>query len=117
MPPGPLPAGNRFQPHLLMTFRKRVAVFSTAGALLFMAEASHARELVGSGATVYSLRLDMVSAIQIAEHQVIRSAAFLHLRPGSFGVKRENIAGHTVFGHRRTWESAIRNMQRAVSPA
>lgn len=93
-------------PQIQMTLHPRVTVFAPNSAKLFVAEQQQAEELLGGGATVYSTRRGRVSAIQLSEGQIVHGGRDC-LRPGSYGIKRENLAGHVVFDHRKTWAEEL----------
>lgn len=67
-----------------------------------MADATQARLLVAGGAQVFATKGEAVAILRIQEGQGIEATA-QHLWAGSYGIRRENVAGHTVFEHRKTW--------------
>lgn len=89
-----------------MNYRARVSVFAASGALLRTADGEKASYLVACGAGVLSIRDGFVSAIKLAVGQAVHGGRDV-LRPGSFGIRRELIAGHVVFDHRDTHEGEI----------
>ena len=76
-----------------MTFASRVAVVGPSGHLMHRVSGSDAATLLLDGASVFSKRAGVVSAILLSAGQQVRGGAD-HLRPGSFGIKRESPRKH-----------------------
>lgn len=85
-----------------MTFRSAVAVVGPSGQMMHRVTPLDAEQLIINGASVFSERGGRVSAILLSEGQTVRGNSD-NLRPGSFGIKRENLEGLTVFSHKHTW--------------